>query len=265
MPDQPYRFTMYNYLGSFPGSSHHSNDSLLAGLRGELRGEPDSWLRGSLIRCCAGESLGTRLTTTTRLSVNRHIFSPGYSFNGTTWSGTPAANVKLSSNPKSSSNPNIIAALVSMGCGLLPNSPFSFERDTRTVIFLPATSFTGESFVSGCLLFFTLIPDPGTSFCCCPSTWALSMDTMRASLPFLFCFGSTELEEELRLRLELPEGGIAEELEFSDRVLGVSLESWAGVWDAECCFGFFFFFFASCCSSCLGSKDYYKGKSWWHA
>ena len=90
------------------------------------------------------------------------------------------------------------------------------------------------------------------------------MDTRRASPPLFFCFGSTELEEELRLRFDLPEEGTgtADELEFSDGALGVSLEeSGAGVREAEGRFSLFFFFFASGCCSCLGSKGYYKGKN----
>ena len=175
--------------------------------------------------------------------------SPGCSVDGTTWSDVLLASMKLL--PGSI----ITAPLESTGNGLLPNSPFSFDRDTRTVILPPAAPslLTAESFASTCPHFFTLIPEPGISLDCCPCTWVLSMDTKRASSPFCFLFGlgSTELVEDPRLRLGLPEEGTAEEVAFSD---GADRKSAVGTSDALCRLSFFFFFVSGCCT-CLGSGD----------
>ena len=77
------------------------------------------------------------------------------------------------------------------------------------------------------------------------------MDTKRASSPFCFLFGlgSTELVEDPRLRLGLPEEGTAEEVAFSD---GADRKSAVGTSDALCRLSFFFFFVSGCCT-CLGS------------
>ena len=190
--------------------------------------------------------------------VDQFIISPGCSVEGTTWSDVLLANMKLLPGCRSSSSPTIMAPPESMGNDLLPNSPFSFDRDTRTVIFSPAARslLTAGCFASICPHFFTLIPDPGISLCCCPSTWVLSIDTKRASSPFCFLFGlgSPELVEDPRLRLGLPEEGTAEEVAFSDEA---DRKSAAGIWDSFCRFSFFFIF-VSCCCTCLGSGEWWE-------